>query len=200
MNMKNPGTVNFADCSNPHTGILAAKGFARDGNKQGGIDRPTAITIPSGAILIRLYDTQKDHDGRWWVTPSELRLIMAHAGHDSLDVGRGVGESLLHKAFAVLGDWQSMTQFRLSIFKANFSAYYGEGAAAVDSNRKNSRNVEPLRLMDSKGQFFPRQIFIPNFNVYRQHVNDLKTGYTDTDLAVLLRSQSAQFFGFEIRR
>lgn len=172
--------------------LLAARGFAADGSRSGGIKLGGPVTIPAGAALLRLYNKQNDF-GEWWMTPYELSLIFDYFAVDPvlLAAGRGNGRSQLHGLFALLAEWYNgdpgqLGRFHVATACTPLVAMYGEGDCA--STAGYGRTLKPAQLTVGTSQRAARQIFLPHAWEYKADfaLVPMSNTATDTGLASVL--------------
>lgn len=192
--------------------LLKARGFAADGSRSGGIKLGGPVSVPGGALLLRLYGGS-DGIGDWWLTPYELTLIIKAMGVDTaaLAVGRADGKSALHGLFGLLLEWYrknpaddteppnplQIGRFIVARTGMGLSAMYGEGDVATRADF--ARTLKPAQIIVGGVQRAARQLFFPNARDYRTAFNVIaqSDSSTDTGLMSVLASQNWTRLSFE---
>ena len=182
----------FIDAARTST-WLAARGFAADGRRSGGIKDPRLVTLPRSAILVRLFHEPKEMVGQWWSTPFELAELMAYFARSgpAFASGRPEGKGILHAALAVRHDWAGsipvqLGQFVIVRLREALTAYYGEGDDAPHHDQRT--NQKAVMILDSGGrQRVARQVYLPKAWRYAEAFESLATGVTDIDLPNAVR-------------
>jgi hypothetical protein len=170
--------------------LLKARGFGAGGHRSGGIKfdhiSNAIVTVPAGAILLRLFNKPADF-GEWWFTPAEYRRIQAYfaVSGDLLADARATGGSVFHGTLALLSGWYAHSPDQIGRFHVievtqPVIAMYGEGDVATETNW--SRTLKPVVLGQVGGWARgARQIFLPEAWKYQKAFTALMPpGDTDT--------------------
>lgn len=190
------------------------------GLRNGGISVPQKVLIPQGSTLIRLYnDNGKNEWGAWWTTTFELGMILDNVAagwkDKTISTGRasGAGESILHRAFAILREWDGgdpvghLGAFKLVVTLDDIWAWYGVGRKASSDLerlfpvcRSVAKWQGAMTIKDTDGRPRPvRQLMLPSIKEYVNVLNQkVVKGSTDAEL---IRSvdQYLWWLPFELR-
>lgn len=179
---------------------LKALGFDESGHRGGGILQPRAVTLPTDAVILRLYKpVEKAGEypgayGSWWFTPHEYRRLCDHFGVDgrALIPGRSTGRSALHGVLALMKEWYDDSPNQLAYLNAVrltqplFACY---GAGAPGNSDGYARTLKPVTLSDGQTA---RQIYIHQCWLYQTALQPLVPENTSTD-TVLSGASSHSF-------
>lgn len=147
--------------------LLGGLGFDASGHRGGGVNSPITVTLPTGALLLRLHKKTEPGErsgefGAWWFTAHEFDRISSYFGvsWDLLIQDRQKGRSMLHGVLALLSEWYGGSAGQIGLvkvvrLKSPLLALYGEGAPANAAGY--DRTLKPVTLQDGKTA---RQIYI----------------------------------------
>ena len=173
----------------PSTDVkLSALGFDSAGHRGGGILQPRVVTLPKGAVLLRLHKPvesagEREGDFGQWCTPYEYRRLGDRFGVDgqALVPGRSVGKSALHGAFALMHEWydnspNQLTYLNVVRMKEPLFACYGSGAPGNSDGY--TRTLKPIVMQDRQTA---RQVYIHKCWEYQYALQRLVVPNASTD-------------------